>query len=205
VCLRYALWSVDPPAWADLGFLVPPALIPPWSPRYNICLTDEAPVLTAQGAQRARFGCPGPQGRPVGNARDDQLARYWHGRLGRRCLVPASGYYEWTADKQPWYFTRRDRPVLCFAGLLGADCFAIVTTAANADCAGVHDRMPVVLDGPAARAWLDPALPDPAELAVPLPAGVLQRWRVGRSVGNVRSQGPELIAPLAAPAGLFDG
>ena len=37
----------------------------------------------------------------------------------RRCLVPATGFYEWNhrdGRNQPFHFTRPDRGLFCFAG-----------------------------------------------------------------------------------------
>jgi putative SOS response-associated peptidase YedK len=86
-----------------------------------------------------------------------------------RCLIPASGYYEWedTPDgKQPWYFTARDgSPVLTMAGLWDTwknvetqeplrSCTMIITEP-NRYVAEVHDRMPVILKPEQFDAWLD--------------------------------------------------
>ena len=77
-----------------------------------------------------------------------------------RCLIPASGYYEWqdtaAGGKQPWYFTRRDGDPLTFAGLWDEwkdkatgetlkSCTMIITKP-NGFVAEVHDRMPVILE-----------------------------------------------------------
>jgi putative SOS response-associated peptidase YedK len=209
VCLRYVLSRLEPEdlLGLDLAFLPPDsAIVAHLLPGYNVALTDPAPLVDGAGLRAARFGVNGPRGRPLGNARDDQLGAYWRRRMGARCLVPANGYYEWTADKQPWYFTHRDQPVLWLAGLAGDGGFAIVTTSANADAAPVHARMPVVLDPAGARTWLAGSASAAAALAAPSPAGTLRRWRVGKTVGNVRSAGPELIEPAPAEpsaAGLF--
>ena len=132
----------------------------------------------------------------LANARADRLGRFWRPYMTRRCLVPANGYFEWTADKQPWYFSHKVLPVICFAGLDTGRGFVIVTTDANADGAHVHERMPVVLEPDEARAWLDPEADDAARLAAPLAAGRLNAWRVAKAVGNVRNEGPELIEPV---------
>jgi putative SOS response-associated peptidase YedK len=91
-----------------------------------------------------------------------------------RCVVPASGFYEWQRldaspkpRKQPWYIHRADGAPLLFAGLRergkDGDTFAIITTDANGFMRPIHDRMPAVLEPKSVTAWL--AEPDPALLA----------------------------------------
>ncbi len=133
----------------------------------------------------------------------------------RRCLVPADAFYEWekVTDKirQPNLVRREDGAPMAFAGLWSlwrdpADpdaefirTFTILTTAANATLAPIHDRMPVILPQEAWDRWLDPRPADPAELLgllVPAPDDLLLRYPVSRRVGDVRSEGPDLIVPL---------
>jgi len=87
--------------------------------------------------------------------------------LKRRCLVPASGYFEWTGekgDKQPHYFTRADGKPMAFAGLWDRwrskdksetkETFTIVTTAPSKFASQWHDRMPLILEPDMWDAWL---------------------------------------------------
>lgn len=87
----------------------------------------------------------------------------------RRCLIPASAFYEWTAGdgrrKQPWRIEAADGGTLALAGIwqawqgpdgLRASC-AIVTTAANAAMAALHHRMPVIVEAPDWALWLGEA------------------------------------------------
>jgi putative SOS response-associated peptidase YedK len=71
-----------------------------------------------------------------------------------RCLIPASGYYEWMKiqdKKQPYYITVQDKPIIAFAGIWGAwrspeheviETAAVLTVQANDEIARVHNRMP---------------------------------------------------------------
>lgn len=146
----------------------------------------------------------------------------------RRLAVVADGFYEWKPGpgsvKQPYYFTRADGQPLALAGLweqwwggpapTGGDAGAVgaqpplrtctvITTGAGADMGDIHHRMPVVLEPDVLEEWLDPANRDKPELEsllVPSPAGTLVHRRVGRAVGNVRNDGPELIEPDTEPA-----
>jgi putative SOS response-associated peptidase YedK len=85
-----------------------------------------------------------------------------------RCLIPASGYYEWQTvgkEKQPFYFTRRNGQPLTIAGLWAEwtnpetgkpqnSCTMIITEP-NKFVAGIHDRMPVILEEKQFEPWLD--------------------------------------------------
>jgi putative SOS response-associated peptidase YedK len=76
--------------------------------------------------------------------------------------------------------------------------FAIVTTTANTQMAVLHERMPVILEPADWPAWLGEEAGDPATLLRPSNEGILRLWPVDKRVGNVRIDGPELLAPLAA-------
>lgn len=133
----------------------------------------------------------------------------------RRCLIPADGFYEWQRQgkkRQPFYLRARDGGLLVFAGLWEVwkdpngpeddwlrTC-AIVTTDANADVAGLHDRMPALLDPSVWDVWLDRDNQDAESvrgLLVPAPDGTLEVSPVSTAVNNVRHEGPELLDPPA--------
>jgi len=109
--------------------------------------------------------------RPI-NARAETVAKsgMFRGAFAqRRCIVPADAFYEWRAvacGKQPFAIARQDGQPMAFAGLWEgfkwpdgtvARTFTIVTTSASADVAGLHDRMPVILEQPGWPAWLGEA------------------------------------------------
>lgn len=76
----------------------------------------------------------------------------------RRCLVLATGYYEWRQQariKQPYYLTRPDKQIFCFAGIWEQDGCAILTTAAATELRWLHERMPVIIPPEMYREWLD--------------------------------------------------
>jgi putative SOS response-associated peptidase YedK len=133
----------------------------------------------------------------------------------RRCLLAADGYYEWEKTpegKQP-YFLHGDG-VLAFAGLyelwpdpalpddhpdkwLWTD--TILTTQAADAIGHIHDRTPLVVPADLRDAWLDPALQDldeVRELVAAMPKPVLRPRPVGKAVGDVRNDGPELVEPV---------
>lgn len=191
--------------------------------RYNIAPTSIVPLIRTRQAgppelAGARWGLipawakPDAPLRPLVNVRAETLLTRFRGALrSRRCVLPASGFYEWEtvgAKKQPWYFAARDGGAFGLAGIWdtwhGGDgtvleTCAIITTRPNGVLQPIHDRMPVMLNPEQCRRWVDPALPE-AE-AEPLlgpaaEAGMLA-LKVGPAVSNIRNDGPECIA--AAP------
>lgn len=80
--------------------------------------------------------------------------------LYRRCIVPATGFYEWTHDdlKKKYYFNTENAAHFYMAGIWrtfeNGDHFVIVTTEADECTRPVHDRRPVILDWDEAQLWL---------------------------------------------------
>ena len=127
----------------------------------------------------------------------------------RRCLIPASGYYERKHEgkaKQP-YFIHPPHGLFAFAGLwdvwakgpAAVESCSIITTTANEATRHLHERMPVILDREHFAAWLDPLTLPPAlhDLLRPCPPEWIALHPVGAAVGNVRNDGPELVVPAA--------
>lgn len=130
----------------------------------------------------------------------------------RRCIIPASGFYEWTGAKgakQPHLFSAADgAPVLALAGLwdrwhdrqAGEEVLSctIIVSAASQWMRPYHDRMPVLLDGGAIDAWLDGSFP--AEALHPAEEGALQEWPVSKRVNRTGhgDDDPSLIEREAA-------
>jgi len=130
-----------------------------------------------------------------------------------RCLVPASGWYEWQKSgeggrKQPFYIHATDDTGLCFAGLwathlregVEAHSFAILTRAAAEELAHIHNRMPVVLPPSAFAEWLDPAVAGSQDLldqAVAQSLSHFSSYPVSAYVSSPRNQGEGCIAPLS--------
>ncbi len=139
----------------------------------------------------------------------------------RRAAIPASGYYEWRKNedgsKTPFYIAPPDDAMFAFAGLYewwknpdAADddpakwvlSATILTQDSAGGLAGIHDRMPVVLTADTLEPWLDPTEEGDAELVAAIAAEGLfateefSLREVGREVGNVRNNSPELIAQV---------
>lgn len=132
----------------------------------------------------------------------------------RRCLVPASGFYEWKQGpdkktKTPYYFTgSEEEEPLVFAGLWErwdkageeVQSFTIITTEANGLMAPIHNRMPVILQPDQWEAWLDPENKDRNSLKAmlqPAAEGLLKYWEVGPYVNNPRHEGEQCIEKVA--------
>ena len=191
------------------------------TPRYNIAPTQAVRMVRqredgGREALEARWGLIPHWVKDLDgfkanlfNARSESAAQkpsFRDALRRRRCLLPASGFYEWSGSagrKRPYYVHRRDGRPLALAGLWslwgrgeGAllSC-TILTTRPNAVVAPLHDRMPVILLPEAFDRWLDPALQDPAELApllTPFGEG-LEAFPVSPAVGNPAVDDPYLI------------
>ena len=128
----------------------------------------------------------------------------------RRCVVPASAFYEWRAEsncKHPFYIHLKDQPYLSLAGIWGTfdidgvkqDCFSILTTSPNAEMENIHSRMPVILHKDDIAAWLNPDISEEDDLELyirPYDNGQLIMHEVSRDVNVVRNNNDQLIVPL---------
>ncbi len=126
----------------------------------------------------------------------------------RRCIVPASGFYEWQKQgrvKQPFHIRLRDRNVMAIAGLWDRwegpgiapiESCALLTTEANELVAPLHDRMPVILSPESYDRWLDPSVTDPAAvraLLAPLPPDRMIALPVSRRVNDPSADDASLL------------
>lgn len=190
----------------------------PVEPRFNICPTQTIAVVTSDAGRRLRamrWGLlPGwyktpTDGPLIINARADTVAvkpAFREAIRTRRCIIPASGFYEWSAGpdsaRLPWYITRVDGQPMAFGGLWShwgdLDTCAMVTVEGGPGMAGIHDREPVILEREDWPLWLGEAGKGAAVLMKPRGAGILQAHRVDVAVNSNRASGAQLIAPLAA-------
>jgi putative SOS response-associated peptidase YedK len=204
---------------ARLG--VPSGALADYSPRYNIAPTQPWFVVVMayenRAIVRAKWGLV-PRGSKDAsraaqciNARSETVESrpaFRDAFRSRRCVVPADGFYEWSGPRsarQPHWIHRRDDQFMLFAGLYeewqpaGGDAettFTILTCAANATIARVHDRMPVILCDRDADDWMNPREADPHSLKrilIPAAADVLEMRPASPLVNNVRNEGPELL------------
>lgn len=224
MCGRFAL-TLPHDAVAQLFEAVPSNDLPE-VPNYNICPTNDVQVVLRENDTRRlaslRWGFlphwyKAPTDGPLLiNARAETVAEKPAFRAAcraRRCLIPATGFYEWTKDPEgqrlPWYIHPTQGALLAFAAVwqdwVAGDgggetrrCCAIVTTAANRSMSAIHHRMPVVLAAGDWPLWLGEAGHGAAMLMRAAPEDALSFHRVDPAVNSSRAAGSQLIAPLAA-------
>jgi putative SOS response-associated peptidase YedK len=224
MCGRFALSATPQEVRALFGY----ADTPNFPPRYNIAPTQPvATVRQAYGAHRfvlVRWGLvPGWVKDPASfslliNARAETAAEKPSFRAAmrhRRCLIPASGFYEWhrpdAGPKQPYWIRPRDGGIVAFAGLWEEWCDpdggeietgAILTVAANATVAPIHNRMPAVIAPEDFDTWLDvqnTPLKEARALMRPAPESLFEALPVSTRVNSAREDAPDLVEPVAAP------
>lgn len=203
MCGRYTLTAAP----RDVAELLAVLDVEDFPPRYNIAPTQPILVVIGGTEDRPDANLPGREARLVRwgflpswlkdekgfpllfNARSETAAiknTFRAALTYRRCLVPASGFYEWRRDgkgkpAQAYFIRPRSGRPIAFAGLMETwhsadgseiDTAAILTTSANATLRPIHERMPVTL-----------------------PEGAFERWL------NCRDFGPGEVADLMRPAG----
>lgn len=216
MCGRYALHSNPQVVALQFGLEAPLA----FAPRYNIAPLSQVPIVRADlsGGHRgelARWGLVPRWARDASiaarliNARAETLAdkpAFRDAFRRRRCLIPASGFYEWKAEgghKQPYYVHPAQGELFAFAGLYetwsGAEgvieTCTIVTTQANAVLRPVHARMPVIVQAENYARWLSSSAGDAGELLRPCPPELVALHRVSRAVNRAQEDAPQLIEP----------
>ena len=220
MCGRLAVTLPDD-AMAQL-FAAQPGNDLPEVPNHNVCPTTRVHVIWNEGANRRlgamRWGFiphwykAANDGPLLINARAETIAdkpAFKAACRTRRCLIPASGFYEWTKDaeggRDPWYIHARDQSTLAFAGIwqdwtlageTTRSC-AIVTTGANAAISQIHHRMPVIIAPQDWALWLGEQGKGAATLMRAAPEQALDFYRVERTVNSNRATGANLIKPLS--------
>lgn len=225
MCGRFALKQQQASLqdWCETEF------VPAFPPRFNIA--PSMPILalreTPEGrvASIMRWGLIPSWAKDPGalpmlhNARGETLTEkpmFRQAFRKRRCLIPASGFYEWKAvpgqrSKQPFYISMRDGNPMAFAGLWERsrgpdgeplDTCTIVTTEANAVLAPIHHRMPLVLYKADWAAWLGATTPEGELLHLihPSDPAPMQAWGVSHAVNKVGNDDETLIRPIASIA-----
>lgn len=154
--------------------------------------------------------------RPQINARAETIAEktmFRNAFRRRRCLVPATGYYEWQAagrgrGKTPFHLSPAEGSLIAYAGICEVwegpegeevETSAIITTEASKDIAFIHDRMPVIIHPAEFERWLmtdERFFPSVQDLLVPAPEGTLRPIEVSTLVNNPRNDSPGCIAPV---------
>ncbi len=230
MCGRYTLTYPDYETLARaLGVDVDPELAALYRPRYNVAPTDTSFVLRVKDGRReivpARWGLVNSWAKDRSSAAKQINARsetapkrpaFRDAFERRRCVVPADGFFEWTGAKgqrRPIWYHRPGGELLTLAGLYESwrdpatgvleRTFTILTTAANALVAPVHDRMPAVLVGDEVNAWLGAgqgAAIDAHALLHPAPETLLVATPVSKRANTVEHDDPACLAEAEAEA-----
>jgi len=161
-----------------------PKGIPNIEPRDDIKITDTAPIVRFADGNAELIQLPwswrGPTGKPVFNFRSEgrRFAQ------ADRALIPADGFYEFTAPKDPkqkrkdkWLFTVKGHDLFAIAGIVKQGAFTMLTTEPGPDIAPYHDRQVVVLKPEAWTDWLTAAVPE-GDVLKPAPEGTLEVTQV---------------------------
>jgi putative SOS response-associated peptidase YedK len=202
-------------------FQAAPANDLPDVPNHNVCPTNAVAVVTSDAGHRhyrpMRWGFipawyKAPNDGPLLiNARSETVAEKPAFRAAvraRRCLVPCTGFFEWDRTNPkaplPWFVTRSEGAPLVMAGLwqdwgqgeARQPTVAVLTCAANAFMARIHDRLPVILSPDQWPLWLGEAGHGAATLMGPVADDALAMHRVSPAVNSNRARGAHLTAPL---------
>lgn len=217
MCGRYALAVQPEDVEAEFSMI----RIEWFPPRYNIAPTQPILIVRGERGERrpalVRWGLIPSWTKDLSampllfNARSETAAEkpafrgaYRH----RRCLIPATGFYEWRKDangkKQPFYLQPARGGIIAFAGLWDEwaddkgniiDTATILTTAANRELAPIHERMPVVVPREQYDLWLGLDAERGAkagQVLLPPPDGTFEAIPVGAGVNSFRNDNPSV-------------
>jgi putative SOS response-associated peptidase YedK len=208
---------------AYFGAKASAALIKSWQPLYNLAPSDNGLCIRQVGSKREavmlRWGLvpswekdSATAKKPI-NARCetvDALKTFAPAFLERRCIIAATGWYEWTPGKlrkQPHCIRHAEAKPLGFAGLyehwdsgvgVVIDSYTVITCEPNAKIRELHHRMGCILDPADYDAWLDPKNQDVAALKAmlrPCPDDWLTHFTVSNIVSDARNKGASCIKP----------
>jgi len=192
---------------------------PELTPRFNISPGQEAPVIRDASEVRScgalHWGfAPHRKGeRFLINARSETVSEKPSFRSGfetRRCLVPATGFYEWRKNgpsRAPYHLRLKSGEIFAMAGIWrhrtdeptddkAPDAFVVMTTTANRVVAAIHDRMPVILGRSDYDRWLDPSNQNPSDLAGllrPLAGDLMESYPVSSFVNSAHNEGERCL------------
>jgi putative SOS response-associated peptidase YedK len=231
MCGRYALVTDSEKIKQRFGLTHSPA----FSARYNVAPGSSMPVVLSENpktAVLARWGlvpfwAKDPKiGYRMINARAETVTEkpaFRRPFMTKRCLVPASGFYEWKPlrqaqgesihgnkgkpEKVPFHIKLKDDTVFSFAGLydtwkdaegMEITTFTIITTTPNETVMNIHDRMPVILEERSESVWLDTKGQDRAalhRLLKPFPAARVDAYPVSTAVNDPSNDDATILAP----------
>ncbi len=189
-----------------------------YKPRYNAAPTQALPAVVDEDPSEIRYLDWGlhpswfKPDRGLINLKAETMAQkpFMRRFLSRRCLIPATGFFEWKKgqdkNKIPYRIFIKDRPLFSFAGVWEPEKdasgnlinrFAIITTAPNELASSIHNRMPAILSEENEKKWLLKDLP--AEYALhllgPYPAGEMDAYEISAAVNNPKNDSAKILLP----------
>ncbi len=183
-------------------------------PRYNVAPTDQIPIVRVDPRDDTReltmarwglvpFWMKQIPKVPHINARMEtvhKLPMFREAFANRRCLIPATGFYEWEKrvdGRQPYRFVMKDLEPFAFAGLwefariAGENLLSatIIVGPPNELTAPIHDRMPMILKPSDYDRWLDrqTSIDDARAMLKPYDPDLMKAYEVSRVVNSVRN------------------
>ena len=220
MCGRFAFFAKGQFGYESLQLPEPPPF-----ERYNIAPSQEIlAIRTSPEAGRPewvmlRWGLvpfwskePGGK-RPLINARAEGIETKpsFRGPIRhRRCIVPASGFYEWRREgsgKQPYFVRPAAAEVFALAGIWDhwegkqgevIESVAIITTSANELMQPIHDRMPVIFEEEDVAEWIAPTTKLEKALPMLKPCSLtrMMTYSVSSLVNSARHDGPACVAKV---------
>jgi putative SOS response-associated peptidase YedK len=191
---------------------------------YNVSPSQIMPVITEDESgkrhlEEMKWGIPRMLGKDlvkelINTRADKAFGGFWKKTvLNRRCLIPATGFYEWQKSsdgKTPFYIHPKDIEIYSFAGIWSTwknedgheiKTYSIMTTEPNKEMKAIHNRMPVILHPEDEASWIEPSNVDVDKLApllFPLEDSSLEIYRVSTDVNNPRNNDRHLLEVVSA-------
>ena len=175
-------------------------------PRFNIAPTQKAAIIRLEQhqpiAMMLEWGIRS-HGKPVINARSETILEkplFRDSFASQRCLVPATGWYEWRnldGQKYPYHLGLESGQDMAFAGIWRENEFSVLTTRAAEGFEHIHDRMPVILTRERWKIWLaDTPISEITAMLEPHNPRELDAYMVGQRVGSVKNDDSDLLEGL---------
>lgn len=198
-------------------------VVPDLKPNYNVAPSQIMPVVTEgqrskRNLEMMQWGIPRTLGKDIVkeliNTRADKtFGGFWKRTvMNHRCLIPATGFYEWKRSKNgktPFFIHPKNVELYSFAGIWDVwkneqgheiKAYSIMTTEPNQEMTTIHNRMPVILSPKAEALWLDPSNDDQqllAELLKPYEDGKLEIYQVSDEVNSPRNNYRSLLQAVS--------
>jgi len=223
MCGRFSLTADELELKQRFGIEIAPGI---YQPRYNAAPSQNLAVISNDRPDTMSFYRWGlipfwakdaSIGYKLINARAETAAEkvsFKQALKKRRCLVPASGFFEWKLQgyKQPYYFQFNKQSIFSFAGLWerwkdaqGQEVrtFTILTTRANEMMRQIHHRMPVILIKETEHEWLKAENPNFSAIFKPTSASLMSKYPVSIKVNKPENDTPDILTPQNENGTLF--